>query len=128
MARLVCTGAVLQCSMGTTPSTFSGGCARHRLAGRPSGTVNDYVAMRNVSPFGLCRSLANPTVASATSAASGVLTPMPCVPALPAPWAPGAARVRLEHQRALLETDALSCQWAGTIAVREPGQGRVRGR
>ena len=128
MSRVLCTGGVLRCNMGTTPSTFQGGCARTRLVGRPAGTVADHVPNRHVPPFGLCRSLANPSVASATSAAQGVLTPMPCVPVLASPWTPGAVRTRLEHKRALLETDTLACQWTGVISVQQPGQSRVRGR
>jgi len=127
MVRILCTGAVLQCSMGTSPSTFQGGCTRARLTGRPAGTVQDHVSGRHVSPFGLCRSLANPSVSSATAAHSGVLTPMPCAPLLPSPWTPGASRTRLEHRQALLETDTLPCQWAGVISVLQPGQSRIRG-
>jgi len=73
-------------------------------------------------PFGVCLSLANPSVAAATSAALGVLTPMPCIPVTPAPWAPGAPTVLLANQPALDNTCQLTCMWAGAIAVVTPGQ------
>ena len=74
MPLLVCTTATLTCSMGTTPSTFTGACARVNVQGKPAATVMDHKPMANVAPFGLCRSLANPVVAAATSAAMGTLT------------------------------------------------------
>jgi hypothetical protein len=73
-------------------------------------------------PFGMCTSLANPTVASATTAASGVLTPMPCVPVTPAPWAPGCPTVQIGCMPALDDTSKLMCNWGGVIQVVVPGQ------
>jgi hypothetical protein len=73
-------------------------------------------------PFGVCRSLANPTVAAATSAALGVLTPMPCIPATSSPWVPGAPTVLLGNQPSLDNTCKLMCNWAGVIQVVSPGQ------
>jgi hypothetical protein len=82
----------------------------------------DHVPMMNIMPFGVCTSLANPTVAAATAAALGVLTPMPCVPATPAPWVPGAPTVLIMNQPALDNTCKLNCLWAGVISVVMPGQ------
>lgn len=128
MPRLVCSGAVLQCNMGTTPSTFSGGCQRVTVQHHPAGTIQDHKPNVHVRSFGLCRSLANPTVASATAAAQGALTPQPCVPNLPSPWVPGATRSRLERKPALTQQDKLTCAWAGMISVTSPGQGKVNVR
>lgn len=67
--------------------------------------------------FGMCSSPANPTVASATAAAMGVLTPMPCVPAVAAPWAPGAPTVMVCNKPLLNNTSKLICNWGGVIQI-----------
>ncbi len=69
------------------------------------------------STFGMCSSLANPTVASATAAAQGVLTPMPCTPVIPAPWAPGAPTVLVENKPLLNNTSKLMCSYGGVIQI-----------
>jgi hypothetical protein len=98
-----------------TPRTVLG-------AQRACASVADHVPMVNVTSFGMCRSLANPVVASATSAASGVLTPMPCVPATPSPWVPGSTTVLLAGMPTLCDSATLSCLWAGTISIVQAGQ------
>ena len=125
MPKLVVTGGVLSCNMGSAPSTFNGGCTKVTVQHKPAGTIMDHKPMVNVHPFGLCRSLANPTVASATGAAQGALTPMPCLPSLPGPWTPGAARSQLEHKKALKVDDKLSCAYSGVISVKGAGQAKV---
>ena len=69
----------------------------------------DHIPMVNIMPFGMCMSLANPTVAAATAAAQGVLTPMPCIPATPSPWAPGALTVLLGNSPSLDNISILTC-------------------
>ena len=76
----------------------------------------------NIPPFGMCSSLANPTVAAATTAALGVLTPMPCVPATVTPWAPGSPTVMLGNMPTLNNTCTLNCMWGGVITISQPGQ------
>ena len=119
----VTTGATLQCSFGAAPSTLSVlPVSRVMAGGMPAATIMDHLPVVNVPPFGMCSSLANPTVASATAAALGVLTPMPCVPATPAPWLPGAATVLTGGNPALDNTCKLMCLWAGVIQIVSPGQ------
>ena len=87
MSFCLCTGAVLQCPFGSAPAAFSALPApRVVINGRPAGVMTDTAPTVNIPPFGMCSSLSNPTVASATSAAMGVLTPMPCVPVPAGPW------------------------------------------
>jgi len=83
-------GAMIMCSFGLAPSTLTVVAPRPIVEGRPVATITDVAPGANIAPFGMCQSLANPMVAAATAAALGVLTPMPCVPAVPAPWIPMA--------------------------------------
>ena len=78
--------------------------------------------MVNILPFGMCNSIANRTVASATAAAMGVLTPMPCIPVTVAPWVPGSPTVLIGNMPALNNNSKLMCTWAGVIQITNPGQ------
>jgi hypothetical protein len=118
----VCTGASLQCSFGTTPSTFAA-TGVEVSATAVAGVVSD-VAPSNVPPFGMCTSLANPQVAAATSAAMGALTPQPCMPVL-SPWTPGSAEVTIGGVAALDDSSQCSCSWAGVVTVASAGQTSV---
>jgi hypothetical protein len=122
----VTTGAMLQCSFGLAPSTLQVLPVNRVMAGGvPAGTIMDHIPIANIPPFGVCSSIANPTVATATTAALGVLTPMPCVPATPSPWLPGAATVLTGGMPALDNTCKLMCLWAGVIQIVSPGQTAV---
>ena len=89
MGFAVCGGAVCACTFGMAPSTLVVTPEGKVTTSMPIATIMDQVPMKNIMSFGMCTSMANPQVASATAAALGVLTPMPCVPVTTAPWAPG---------------------------------------
>jgi len=128
MAQQVCSGAVLMCSFGMTPSslivipkgpiTFAGGPM--------AATIMDYIPIANIPPFGMCTSIANPMVAAATAAAFGVLTPMPCLPVIPAPWVPGSPQILINNFPALNSTSKCFCTWGGIIQISFPGQVTVQ--
>lgn len=122
MSVQVCMGATLQCSFGAAPSTLAVLPLNRVLTGTPAASIMDHVPMMNVLPFGTCTSMANPMVAAATAAAMGVLTPQPCLPVTPAPWAPGAPTVMVGSVPALDASSKLMCTWAGVIGVASPGQ------
>lgn len=123
MPMHVCSGALLQCSFGLAPSSLMVLPVNRMITSNmPAANIMDHVPMVNIMPFGMCTSLANPTVASATAAALGVLTPMPCIPVTPAPWVPGAPTVLLGNMPALDNTCKLMCTWGGVISVVYPGQ------
>lgn len=122
MPNQVCTGAMMKCSFGMAPSTFNATPRPVLTSNQPAGTIMDHAPMLNVPPFGMCTSMANPQVASATAAALGVLTPMPCVPVLPAPWVPGAPTVLITNFPALDNPSKLMCAWGGVINFVTPGQ------
>lgn len=119
----VVNGAVLMCSFGTAPSNLNVLPAnRVQCAGQYAATVQDHMPMVNVMSFGLCTSIANPQVAAATTAALGVLTPQPCVPATASPWTPGAATALIANQMVLDDVSLCSCNWLGVITVSFAGQ------
>jgi len=126
MALQVVMGAQLQCSFGAAPSAMVVLPSNRTMAGGvPAATIMDHVPLMNIMPFGMCQSPANPTVAAATAAALGVLTPMPCIPATAAPWVPGAPTVTIGGMPALDNSCKLMCNWAGVVQVVSPGETTV---
>jgi len=125
MGMQVCMGAMLQCSFGAAPSTLAVLPANKVLTATPDANIMDNKPMVNIMPFGMCSSMANPTVAAATAAALGALTPMPCVPVIPAPWAPGSPTVLIANMPALNNSSKLMCAYAGVIQITNPGQTTV---
>ena len=118
MAMLVTAGAQLTCTFGSAPSALVITPQNKVAAGnKPVGTIMDKIPMTNIMPFGVCSSLSNPTVSSATSAAQGVLTPMPCIPVIPAPWTPGSPTVKVGDMPALTDSCKLMCNWGGQISI-----------
>ena len=119
----VCSGATLMCSFGIAPSMLMVmPNNRVMLNGMPMANIMDNKPFVNILPFAMCNSLANPTVAAATAAALGALTPMPCIPNTVAPWVPGAPTAMVGNMPALTAQSMLMCMWAGVIKISFPGQ------
>jgi hypothetical protein len=124
MAKQVVDGATLGCDKGTSPATLSVvPPPAVDSEGKSLATVKHYLPMTNIAPFGMCTTMANPTVAAATAAAQGVLTPQPCVPSTTSPWSPGAAHVTAgaAGDKALTDDSTCACSWTGTITVKSAG-------
>jgi hypothetical protein len=123
MPPLVVAGAQLKCSFGAAPSALVVLPANKTMCGGPpAANIMDHIPNTNIMPFGMCSSMTNPQVASATAAAQGVLTPQPCIPVTTSPWAPGSPTVKIGNQPALNTTSKCMCNWAGVIEVVDPGQ------
>ncbi len=125
MAIQVCMGAMLQCSFGVTPSSLVVLPSNRTMTTTPAATIMEHAPLVNIMPFGMCSSPANPVVTAATTAALGVLTPMPCVPATAAPWIVGAPTVLIGNMPALDNVSKLMCNWGGVIQIVNPGQTTV---
>jgi hypothetical protein len=121
MPRLVIHGAQLRCSMGVAPASLSVTRASLQDEAQPIATVKDNAPMSNVPSFAMCRAPANPDVARATAAASGVLTPQPCTPALDACWSPGASIVSTQGDALLTDDSTCACRWGGSIEIVRAG-------
>jgi hypothetical protein len=123
MPQQVTSGAMLACSFGAAPSALTVLPAnRVEAGGTPAANIMDHSPLVNIMPFGMCSSPANPVVITATAAALGVLTPMPCVPATAAPWAPGVPTTLIGGMPAVDTTCKLMCNWGGVIQVTAPAQ------
>jgi hypothetical protein len=117
-------GAMLKCTFGVAPTPLTVLPANRVMTNQgamPIANIMDNKPMVNVIPFGMCQSSSNPMVAAATAAALGAFTPMPCLPVLTAPWAPGSPTVLVGGQPALNNSSKLMCQWGGVIEVTQPG-------
>lgn len=127
MAKLVVMGAMLKCSFGIAPSSLivipKG--TPTIIEGKPAATTADFAPIVNIPPFGMCNSPANPTVITATAAAGGVPTPMPCIPVIPAPWVPGTPIFSIQTPPALNDNCKCFCTWGGVIQITYPGQSIV---
>jgi hypothetical protein len=126
MPLQVCMGAMMQCSFGMAPSSLVVLPTNKVMTNMvPDANIMDHIPMVNIMPFGMCQSLANPTVAAATTAALGVLTPMPCIPMTPAPWIAGAPTVLLGNFPTLDNVSQLMCNWGGVITFTDAGEETV---
>ncbi len=123
MPQQVVSGALLMCPFGAAPGSLTVLPTRMvNCGGTPAATIMDFAPMVNIPTFGVCMSIANPEVASATAAALGVLTPMPCVPATVAPWTPGSPTITIGNLPALDSTCQCNCMWGGVIMITFAGQ------
>ncbi len=123
MPLQVCHGAMMMCSFGLAPSSLVVLPQNRVMTNNvPDANIMDHKPMVNIMPFGMCTTPTNPAVAAATSAALGVLTPMPCVPVTPAPWVAGAPTVLLGNFPALDNISTLMCTWGGVITFTTAGE------
>lgn len=124
MPEAVVTGAMMACTFGAAPAVLNVLPINMTTVSKMSAAnIMDHIPMTNIPTFGMCMSIANPTVASATAAALGVLTPMPCIPNTVTPWSPGSVTgVMLGKMPKLTNASMCNCLWAGVITITNPGQ------
>ena len=116
-------GAMMTCSFGMAPASLIVLPANRVMVNNmPAANIMDNKPMANIPPFAMCQSMANPTVAAATAAALGVLTPMPCIPVTAAPWAPGSPTAQIANCPALNNDSKCLCNWGGMISFSMAGQ------
>lgn len=117
MANPVIQTATCTCSFGAAPAVLTVTSQQTVFICKMlAATIKDGAPVSNVPTFGMCSNPANPTVAAATAAAMGALTPMPCVPATVA-WTPGCPTVMVCKRPLLNNTSKLMCSYGGVIQV-----------
>jgi hypothetical protein len=121
MPQQVHMGAMMACTFGAAPASLIVLPINKTMAeGTPAANIMDFKPIVNIPPFGVCSSLTFPPTATATAAALGVLTPMPCVP-LTDPWIPGSPTVEIGKMPALNNTCKCMCDWGGVITITNAG-------
>jgi hypothetical protein len=125
MAKIVLSGAKLKCSEGLSPGSLTVLPSGSEGDDQPIATVMDFKPMVNISDFGMCKTQANPQVATATALAQGVLTPQPCVPATTSPWSPGSGVSTVDDLKVLTDDSKCSCMWSGQIEITDPASGNL---
>ena len=127
MGEVVVNGAKITCSFGSNPTELMVTSQRKcMVCGRPAATIMDAKPGVNISSFGLCSSLLNPQVASATAAALGVLTPQPCGFIPGGMWSADKSKIILAGKPVLCNSSRLICGMGqGIITVTTTGQKKV---
>lgn len=124
MSAPVVAGAVIMCTNGLSPGQLIGS-SPVTIGGAPALNTTNAAPFTNVCPCGMCNSMLNPAVASATAAALGVLTPQPCTPTPTGIWM-STTSISVGGAPALASDSTLLCAFGGTISIRDPGQKTVR--
>jgi len=120
----VVSGGNCMCTFGVAPGTLNSTNNLTVLAeGKPMLVMTDVAPMVNVTPFGVCTTISNPAVAAATAAALGVLTPMPCVPAITGAWL--GCKTLVGGKPCLNMESKCFCAYGGAISIVNPGQTKV---
>lgn len=119
----VCSKAKIKCSYGDCIALLTVLSTRTIwLTGQPQANISDHRPMVNIAPFGRCHTIKYPPTGSATAAAHGKLTPMPCIPNTPLKWMCGKNDVLLQGEPALLKSSTCKCIYGGTITIVFDGQ------
>lgn len=127
MSFCICSGAVLECPFGSMPAAFSAlPLSKVVIGGSPVGILSDVTPLLNISPFGMCSSVTNPAVISATAAAMGTPTAAPCVPAPTGSWKDVPEDVLAGGKSVVTNGSHLMCAWGGKISVKFAGQTGVQ--
>jgi len=114
-------GGTIVCTMSLGSGSLMAVRPNVLIEGKPAANVMDMAPMVNIMPMGACTSLANPTVAAATAAALGVLTPQPCLPVPTGPWTELAPLTKIGGMGALVTGSTCNCAWSGVIMLTNGG-------
>lgn len=104
---LVVNGAMVGCSLGSTPSTLTVVNSKVKAGSQFVGVISDKV----VGTFGTCPNLG----------------PGPCAPAFAGNWSPGCAKNKVSGTSCIKKSDTLSCSIGGTVSISNAGQTKVKG-
>lgn len=119
MSKYMCSGDKIKCSMGDKGALIVLPINMVFSDNKPVGNIMDNKPLVNITPMGMCSSLANPIVAAATAANKGKLQKMPCIPNTTMPWMLGKMDTLIGGKPALLDSSKLMCMWCGVITFKK---------
>ena len=120
----VTANAILRCPFGLMTSILNVlDPTRPSIGINKMATIQDRLPV-NIPPFGMCTSILNPAVQTATTLAMGTLTPAPC-PCVQAMmgWSLAPNNVVSKTSYYLDQTCTLLCAFGGNIMIVHSGQG-----
>ena len=114
MANPAVMSALCTCAFGAAPLPLSVSSQQTvKIMNLNAATIMD----NKFPTFGMCSCPNNPAVIAATAAKLGVFSPAPCVPAIVAPWSPGAPTVLVCGKPLLNNSSKLMCTYGGVIQI-----------
>ena len=115
--------AILTCSFGILPQKVILFVPRSRVMvqAMPLCDIMHLQPMMAIPSFGMCSSMMNPMVVTATAAAMGVLVPMPCIPMPAGPWITGSPLVQATGMPIVNVSHQIMCAYGGCIKAIFPG-------
>ena len=117
MAKRVVDTAITVCSHGTAPSALLVPDNHHRITDHKNvANISDHIPIKNIVPFGCCKSMSNPAVAAAGG------TPQTCIPITPLKWQQNHKAIILDKEKILDDRCVCTCIWKGVIAITNAGQ------
>jgi hypothetical protein len=120
MAQLVVMGGSAKCSFAQPPGTATISLTPTMINGanQTIATIQD-ITPQVMATFGMCTAPTNPQVIAAQG------SPVPCVPVIVGPWAPGSPTVNVGNKPALTSDSQCTCSWLGIIEIQDAGQTSV---
>ena len=108
--KVVCNGASLQCSLGSTPSILNVDPKSVQVENTSICTESDAKPYKNIQTFGICS-----------------LTGLPCTP-ITSSWTNASKIVMAGNESVVLESSTVICSIGGLITVTSAGQESVYAR
>jgi len=121
MSDLVCDRHLLECSFGSQRSVLRAATADVYAGTRSLANIMDYLSMRHIYSFGLCRRQeTNPMIKQSD------LDNIKCVPMTLSPWKSGCQSVLVAGQPALNTLSRLHCESGGLIRPLPSADGSIQ--
>lgn len=113
----ICAGQKIKCSMAAGPFTLMV-IGTDVYKNKPIANIGDNkLGVNIIPPVCVCKSPANPVVASMIASTMGAVTQAPSAPLITAPWLPGNPQIIIRNMPVLTKNSKLICAYGGIISI-----------